>query len=150
MGSILRAPMKDLLITVLAAAATCIFGMAGECRVGVAATDITPPMGIPMAGYYHERGADGILDPLYSKAMVIEQDGERAALVILDLIGITRWVTDEARQRIEASTGIRRDHVMISATHAHTGPELSSACCTIERILNTVKARPSSPMRSWR
>src|SRR5262249_32810202 len=88
-------------------------------RVGAAKTDITPPLGIPLAGYYHERGADGVLDPLYSKAMVIEQDDQRAALVVLDLIGPGRWITDQARALVEQSTGIRGSHVMISPTHAH-------------------------------
>jgi neutral ceramidase len=94
-------------------------------RAGAAATDITPPLGIPMAGYYHARGADGVLDPLYSKALVLESDGERAAFVTLDLISVTRAITDQARTQIERATGIHGSHVMISATHAHTGPELA-------------------------
>lgn len=98
---------------------------AADLRVGVATADITPPLGIPMAGYYHERGADGVLDPLLSKALVVESGGTRVALVTLDLISITRAVTDEARAGIEKATGIRADHVMIAATHAHTGPELA-------------------------
>ncbi len=97
---------------------------AADMRVGVAATDITPPMGIPLAGYYHERGADGVLDPLYAKALVIESGGERAALVVLDLISIRRGITDQARATIEKDTGIKASGVMISATHAHTGPVL--------------------------
>ena len=114
-----------LLLLFLVSFVPALEARATETRVGVAAADITPPLGIPLAGYYHERGADGILDPLYSKAMVIEQNGERAAFVTLDLIGLTRWITDQARARIEQATGIKGDHVMISATHAHTGPELS-------------------------
>jgi neutral ceramidase len=99
---------------------------AANLRVGVAAVDITPPPGIPMAGYYHERGADDVLDPLFSKAMVVESGGERAAFVVLDLISITRGITDEARAQIEKATGIPGGRVMISATHAHTGPELAN------------------------
>jgi hypothetical protein len=99
--------------------------LAAGTRVGAAAVDITPPLGIPMAGYYHERGADGVLDPLFSKALVIEQEGERAAFVVLDIIGVTRSITDQARAQIEQTTGIKGSHVMISATHAHTGPELA-------------------------
>ena len=98
---------------------------AAAVRVGVAAVEITPPMGIPMAGYYHERGADGVLDPLFSKAMIIESNSERVALVVLDLISVTRAVTDLAREEITKASGIKPDHVMISATHAHTGPELA-------------------------
>jgi hypothetical protein len=104
---------------------TSVVGQAADVRVGVAATDITPPLGIPMAGYYHARGADGVLDPLFSKAMVVETDGERAAFVVLDLISITRGITDQARAEIEKATGIKGSHVMVSATHAHTGPELA-------------------------
>ena len=96
-----------------------------EIRVGVAAIDITPPPGIPMAGYYHERGAEGVLDPLYSKAMVIESRGQRTALVVLDLISMRRAITDQARAAIEKTTGIPNGNIMISATHAHTGPELA-------------------------
>lgn len=98
---------------------------AAEFRVGVASTDITPPLGIPMAGYYHARGAEGVLDALFSKALVMESGGERAALVTVDLISVTRAITDEARAVIERETGIQGDRVMISATHAHTGPELA-------------------------
>jgi hypothetical protein len=99
---------------------------AADVRVGVASLDITPPLGIPMAGYYHARGADGVLDPLWIKALVIEAGGQRVALVTLDLISVTRAITDEARAAIEQATGIPGGHVMISATHAHTGPELAN------------------------
>ncbi len=98
---------------------------AGETRIGVATTDITPPLGMPLAGYYHERGADGVLDPLCSKAMVIEKDGVRAAIVVLDTISVTRRITDRARALIEEATGIKGGYVMISATHAHTGPQFA-------------------------
>lgn len=98
---------------------------AAELRVGTAAADITPPLGVPLAGYYHARGADGVLDPLCSKALVIEYDGVRAALVSLDLISVTRGITDEARAQIEAATGIPAGHVMIGATHTHTAPVLA-------------------------
>jgi neutral ceramidase len=96
-----------------------------DTRVGAAALDITPPLGIPLAGYYHERGAEGVLDPLFCRALVIERDGQRAALVTLDIISITRPITDAARAAIEQATGIPGTHVLISATHAHTGPELA-------------------------
>src|SRR5687768_16301299 len=47
----------------------------GSLRVGVAEVDITPPVGFPMAGYYHERLAEGAIDPLKAKAMVF-RDGQ--------------------------------------------------------------------------
>jgi hypothetical protein len=119
--------MKNLLFRLLLLLSTGLCAAAAtDFRAGTAALDITPPPGIPMAGYYHERGADGTLDPLFCKALVIESAGERAALVVLDIISVTRYVTDQARAEIARATGIPGDHVMISATHAHTGPELAN------------------------
>jgi hypothetical protein len=98
---------------------------AAELTAGAAATDITPPRGCPMAGYYSARGAEGTHDPLFAKALVFEKDGTRAALVALDLIGTTRGLVEETRTLIEKDTGIPGASVMISATHSHTGPVLS-------------------------
>lgn len=122
-------PLPDLSVAVATIASVLLTALgcaAADLRVGVAATDITPPMGIPMAGYYHARGADGVLDPLFAKAMVIESGGQRAAVVALDIISVTRAITDQARAAIEKATGIPGAHVLISATHAHTGPELAN------------------------
>lgn len=98
---------------------------AAELRVGAAAVDITPPNGIAMAGYYSARLSEGMHDPLHAKAIVLEQEGEKAALVAVDLVTLARPTVEEARQLIAKSTGLRGEAVMISATHSHTGPLLS-------------------------
>ncbi|MCR4411853.1 MAG: hypothetical protein NUV77_05435 [Thermoguttaceae bacterium] len=98
---------------------------AGELRAGAAAVNITPPLGIGMAGYYHARGAQGTHDDLFAKAIVLEHEGRRAALVVLDLIATTRPMVEAARQEIEKTAKVPGDHVMLSATHAHTGPVLA-------------------------
>jgi neutral ceramidase len=95
---------------------------AGELRVGAAAVNINPPEGTPLAGYYSERGSRTVLDNLYTKAPVLEQDDTRAALVVCDLISLPRRTVREARDLIEKQTGIPGANVMISATHTHTGP----------------------------
>lgn len=100
--------------------------VAADLRVGAAAVVITPPPGTPMAGYYSERGAEGVHDDLYAKALVLEKDGTRAALVSLDLISTTRGIVMEARREIEKRTSIPGANVLISASHTHTGPEFSS------------------------
>src|ERR1700754_1608831 len=79
---------------------------AAELTAGAAATDITPPRGCPMAGYYSARGAEGTHDPLHAKALVFEKDGTRVALVALDLISTTRGLVEETRKQIEKDTGI--------------------------------------------
>jgi hypothetical protein len=97
---------------------------AGEFKVGAAQVDITPANGTPMAGYYKFRAVGGVLDPIFAKTIVVEQDGERAAFVVLDLVGTTRPLVAAARQRIAERCQLPPERVMISATHTHTGPQL--------------------------
>src|SRR5262245_60574990 len=100
---------------------------ADEFKVGVAWVDSTPKLGIPMAGYYSERGAEGVHDPLKAKAIVLESAGTKVALVTLDLISTLRSTVEETRRIIEAETGLPGKNVMISATHSHTGPIFSGS-----------------------
>jgi hypothetical protein len=109
---------------------------AGDLHVGRGAVKITPPVGIPMAGYYSVRLAEGVHDDLYAKALVFEKDGVKAAMVACDLVGVDRSIVEAARKAIESSTGIRGDNVMISATHSHTGPLLN------QRFLAAVQGVP--------
>jgi neutral ceramidase len=101
---------------------TCPTVMAGEIRLGAAAVKITPPTGTPMAGYYHKRGSEGVLDEIYAKAVVLDDGKTAAAMVVCDLIGLPRGLVLDARRLVEQKTGIPASHVMISATHTHTGP----------------------------
>jgi hypothetical protein len=112
--------------------------------LGCAVTDITPPLGISLAGYYHERGADGAWDPLLCKAVVLQSGGERVALVSLDLIWVTRPVTDAARAEIEKTTGIKAGHIMIYGTHAHTGPELAH-----QGLRHATQGEPQSKVKEY-
>ncbi len=96
---------------------------ARELRVGVAESDITPPVGFPMAGYYHERLAEGTIDPLKAKAIVFRDGDTAAALVVCDLIGIATDLSREVRRRASMATGIPADSIVIAATHSHTAPD---------------------------
>ena len=117
---------KVVLLVALAAVLVGTVAQAAELRAGRAAVDITPSKGMPMAGYYHVRLNEGTHDELQSKAIVFEYGSERAALVALDLVSIPKRFVVEARRLIEARNGIPASHVMISATHSHTGPSMGS------------------------
>src|SRR2546423_2553828 len=95
---------------------------AGELRAGAAVVVINPDAGTPLAGYYNQRAADGVHDDLHAKALVLEKDGVRVALVACDLLTLPRSVVEESRRLIQSGTGIPGGNVMISATHSHTGP----------------------------
>ena len=86
---------------------------AAELRFGRAIVLITPT---PETG-----GVKPVLDPIHAKAAVMEKDGTTAAIVVLDLPVVNRAVVKAVRQRAEESTGIPGGHIMISATHTHTG-----------------------------
>jgi neutral ceramidase len=96
----------------------------GDLRVGAAQVEITPAAGTPMGGYYKFRAVEGVRDPLYVKTIVVEQEGARAAFIVLDLSGTTRTLVAAARQQIERECGLAGYRVMISATHTHSGPQL--------------------------
>src|SRR6267142_921617 len=91
-------------------------------KVGAAEIDITPPVGHRMAGYFDERLATGVHDPLMAKAIVIQQRREQIALVFCDLVGLSLNVTTNARARASQLTGIPVSNIVIAATHSHTGP----------------------------
>jgi neutral ceramidase len=114
--------MKSLIPLLLFPALTC-----AELEIGTATQNITPKLGIPLAGYYSERGADGVHDPLNAKVIVLESEEVKAALVSLDLIGTVRSTVEEARALIARQTGIPAPNVMISGTHSHTGPIFSGS-----------------------
>ena len=90
--------------------------------VGAAEIDITPPVGARLAGYFNERLATGMHDPLHAKAIVLRQGAEQIAFVSCDLIGISLGVTMNARVQASARTGIPVSNIVICATHSHTGP----------------------------
>ncbi len=90
--------------------------------IGAAEIDITPPIGNRMAGYFDERVATGVHDPLHAKAIVLRQGQTQIALVFSDLLGLSLNVTTNARAQASRLTGIPVADIMISATHSHTGP----------------------------
>jgi neutral ceramidase len=96
---------------------------ANKLLVGLAETDITPPDGFPMAGYYHERLAAGSFETLRAKAIVFRDGDQSAALVVCDLIGIATDFSKEVRRRASEATGIPAANIVLAATHSHTAPD---------------------------
>ncbi len=89
-------------------------------RAGAASVTITPPLGEPIVGGFHPFPASHIHDDLHARCLVLDDGTTRLALVVCDLLGIHRSVSDEARRLIAAETGIPSEQVLISATHTHS------------------------------
>jgi len=97
-------------------------GRPSALQAGFAEVDITPPAHCMLAGYFHPRKIEGVLDPLFARAAVLESGGQRIALVSCDLLSLRRETVATARREIERTTGIPGQNVALFATHTHTGP----------------------------
>jgi hypothetical protein len=93
---------------------------ADSLQAGAATSNITPPLGEPIVGGFTPFPSKHIHDELHARCLVLDDGQTRLALVVCDLLGIHRLVSDEARRLIEKQTGIPAAHVMISATHTHS------------------------------
>ena len=93
-----------------------------QLTAGVAVTDITPPVGYRMSGYFRERLSTGTSNPLRAKAVVMRQGRESAAMVSCDIIGLSLEVSSRARRLASEKTGIPAANILLAATHSHTGP----------------------------
>jgi len=89
---------------------------------GVSCVDVTPPLGTHMRGYFEERTASNVHDPLHVRCFALEDSGSAAAVAICDIIGINREYLDQAKALITETTGLLPEQVLIACTHTHTGP----------------------------
>ena len=92
---------------------------------GFGRVNITPPMGMPIAGYYQVRLAEQVLDDLEANAVAVTDGGETLLLISADLLELLSPFSDPIRERIAKRTGVREDHIFLSCTHTHTGPKLN-------------------------
>ena len=90
---------------------------------GAAKTQITPEIGgLLQSGMTIT--STGVLDDLYSTAVVLDDGATKVALVGNDLIYMEAPLAAEIRARIAARTGIPGDHVLLNASHTHSGPNI--------------------------
>lgn len=83
--------------------------------------DITPPLGGYIWGHYKKVIAEDVLDTLYAKALVVEDNGEVAAIVAVDTCSIPTEMHEIVTKRIFEYTGITPERVCISSNHTHKG-----------------------------
>ena len=96
-------------------------------KAGFGRLDMTPPLGTPLAGYYEQRLANDVLDPLSLNAIALSDGESTAVLITVDMLGIRRTYSDEIRNLVAERVGIPADHVMLCALHQHTSMRLADA-----------------------
>ncbi len=94
-------------------------------NVGLSEIDITPPPGIAMSGHWRIRHAESVRDPLFARALVLDDGRAPLCLITCDVLSVQRGTVLRCREAIEQATGIPADRIAISATHTHYGPLVS-------------------------
>ncbi|MFN2352623.1 MAG: hypothetical protein ABR497_11830 [Kiritimatiellia bacterium] len=98
-------------------------------HIGWAQADITPDRPVILAGQFHARVSEGIMDPVTATALALESaDGAgssaQAVMVTCDLASISDELRDAVRHRINAAgVGLDPMNIVIGATHTHSAPD---------------------------
>lgn len=95
-----------------------------KLMAGFARVNITPMLGIHVAGYYQERTADGVLDELELNVLALACDDKKAVIISGDLVSIRTEIAEDYLPYISEMTGLPCDAIILHATHTHTGPRL--------------------------
>ncbi len=94
-------------------------------KAGTSKIIITPPVGVELAGYSFGP-SQGVLDDLEAYALVLESTSEnetvRAAILSVDLLVCGSELVTGVRRRAEAELGIPGSHMILAASHTHSGP----------------------------
>ncbi len=85
-------------------------------KAGVVRADISPKLGVQLAGYPHEKRENtGVHDPLYATALFLDNGKQKYAMVSLDLLYIGKLFVKNMRESFDYP-------VSFTATHTHCGP----------------------------
>ena len=89
---------------------------------GFAQEDITPKIGVSLAGYFNHRSNRGFYDRLAVKAAIFECDGLRFGLVSCDLCMMDNSLVVQLIAALKAAGIDFADNIVFAVTHTHTGP----------------------------
>jgi hypothetical protein len=104
---------------------------AAQFRAGAAAVDITPTeLPVLVNGGMLSRSVDTVATKLHARAIVLHDGKTRLAIVVVDSCMLPRELLDEAKKLAADRTGIPPEHMLISATHAHSCPSCMGALGT--------------------
>jgi len=102
--------------------------MMARLQAGAARRDITPSVGIELAGYTprvrRTNRSQGIHDSLWARVLALESCRSTALLITLDLLGIERATTHQLRSEICRQLPLQPHAIAICCTHNHSGPSL--------------------------
>ena len=92
-------------------------------RIGWASRDVSTDKPISIPGQFHIRVSKGIMDPVTTTALVLDDGSDCVIFVSCDLVVMRSGLLDEIRAKTQAlRPEIPVEKILASATHTHTGP----------------------------
>jgi len=93
-------------------------------KAGFAKIDITPRVGVQLAGFgpYLNRYSIAVRDRLWARAMAVSVGETTVVLVSCDLLFLQLPVTHRIRSLVKEATGLPEKAIMVHCTHTHSGP----------------------------
>ena len=89
-------------------------------KAGFSRVDVTPSYGMYVAGYFENRFAEKILDPIYLNAIAISDCDDTALIIAADFLGMKESFLTPLRNKIAEFVGIKPSNIIISSLHQHT------------------------------
>src|SRR5689334_10529849 len=125
--------MANMALVLLAMASVChpngeVFA---DFQAGAAVVDVTPDkLPVLVNGGMFTRSIGQINTRVHARALVLSDGKTQFAIVVVDSCMMPRDLLDEAKALASKRTGIPADHMLISATHAHSAPSCMGALGT--------------------
>ena len=119
-------------------------------KAGTARAAITPKQPIWMGGFAsRDRASESVLHDIWAKALAIEDaKGNKALLITMDLLGISKPLSDGIRQELLTRYGLTKGQVILSTSHTHSGPVLDNALVDIYPV-NEAQSAAISTYTQW-
>ncbi len=97
-------------------------------KAGAAAVDISPrTLPVICNGGFLENQASEIHDPTFARAVVLDDGKTRLALAVVDVCILETELCNRVRRAASDKTGIPFEHILLCATHTHSGGSVLAA-----------------------
>ena len=101
-----------------------------KLQAGFSRVNITPPLGVPIDGYFLSRHTEGVLDELEINALALQVEDASVVLLSVDCCLIMTDVCHSLRQHVAQTTGLPLEAVFIHTTHTHVGGQVGLCSVT--------------------
>jgi hypothetical protein len=96
--------------------------LAGELKAGAAKA----PIAIP-AEFFPNENFSVVAEPLQTRALMLENDGNKAVMVVVDMTSISVPLVAGLKKLVSEETGVAASNVLILSSHTFSAPHMQDA-----------------------